>query len=262
MGVSAVDLYFLAFGEDSSFQNLSEFIGAILAVIEQIMLGLSGCSLALRGDSVTALTWAIIERPRGSIVTNASMVWILLSVATEIDVREVIHIAGEDNGKCDRLSRSGVEPKMSVMDEAADMGITGAAVVEIDRQEAVINILRMCDPRTVLTSESDFDIFWTKTRSTISTSSPCIPHIILIQEGYKKEIKRGPFFFTLIPYIRTDTGGKGLIFLWSKKDLSAFMSASVLPKTNKVYNGHFKMWTEFVKSEVKGDDPFLRGVAE
>ena len=168
MGVSAVDLSFLAFGEDSSFQNLSEFIGAILAVIGQIMLGLSGRSLALRGDSVTALTWAITERPRGSIVTNASMVWILLCVATEIDVREVIHIAGKDNGKCDRLSRRGVEPKMSVMDEAADMGITGAAVVEINGQEAVIDILRMCDPRTVLTSESDFVAFWTKTRSAIS----------------------------------------------------------------------------------------------
>ena len=44
--------------------------------------------------------------------------------------------------------------------------------------------------------------------------------------------------------------------------MSAFISASVLPKTNKVYDGHFKMWTEFVKSEVDGDDPFLRNVAE
>ena len=72
-GVSAVDLTFLGFGTDSSFQNLSEFIGAILAVMGQIALGRSGQSLALRGDSVTALTWSITERLRGSIVTNASM---------------------------------------------------------------------------------------------------------------------------------------------------------------------------------------------
>jgi hypothetical protein len=64
MGVGAVDLSFLAFGTDFSYQNLSEFIGAILAVIGQVMLGLSGQSLALRGDSVTALTWAVTERPR------------------------------------------------------------------------------------------------------------------------------------------------------------------------------------------------------
>jgi hypothetical protein len=46
------------------------------------MLGHLGRSLALRGDSVTAFTWAIAERPRGEIVTNASIVWTLLCVAT------------------------------------------------------------------------------------------------------------------------------------------------------------------------------------
>ena len=66
-GVSAADLTFLEFGTDSSFQNLSEFIGAILAVMGQIILGQPGQrrSLALRGDSVTALTWSITERVRG-----------------------------------------------------------------------------------------------------------------------------------------------------------------------------------------------------
>jgi hypothetical protein len=48
------------------------------------------------------------------------------------------------------------------------MGITGAAVVEINGQDAVMDILRMCDPRTVFTSESDFVAFWTKTRIAIS----------------------------------------------------------------------------------------------
>jgi hypothetical protein len=78
-GVSAVDLTFLGFVTDSSYQNLSEFIGVILAVMGQVTLGRGRPehrrSLALRGDSVTALTWSITERVRGSIVTNASMVW-------------------------------------------------------------------------------------------------------------------------------------------------------------------------------------------
>ena len=56
---------------DSSFQNLSEFLGATLAVIGQVILGFSGRNVVLRGDSVTALTWAITERPRGVRVTNA-----------------------------------------------------------------------------------------------------------------------------------------------------------------------------------------------
>ena len=73
MGVSAVDLTFLEFGDDSSYQNLSEFVGAILAVVGQVVLGHTSLSIALRGDSVTALTWAITERPRGSIVSKASI---------------------------------------------------------------------------------------------------------------------------------------------------------------------------------------------
>ena len=74
MGVCAVSISFLKFGSDSSYQNLSEFIGAILAVLGHVFMGNRGKSLALRGDSVTALTWAITERSRGSIVTNAAMI--------------------------------------------------------------------------------------------------------------------------------------------------------------------------------------------
>ena len=38
-GVSAVDLSFLGFGVDSSYQNLSEYIGAILAEVGQGHVG-------------------------------------------------------------------------------------------------------------------------------------------------------------------------------------------------------------------------------
>ena len=121
-GVSAIDLSFLGFGVDSSYQNLSESIGAVLAVIGHVLLGFTGMSLALRGDSVTALTWAITERPRGSIITNAAMVWTLLCVATEIDVKEVTHIAGINNERCDRLSRRGMNAPVTVLEEVAAMG--------------------------------------------------------------------------------------------------------------------------------------------
>ena len=147
VGVSAVDLTFLEFGEDSSFQNLAEFIGAILAVMGQIILGLSSRSLALRGDSVTALTWAITERPRGSIVTQAAMLWSLLCVATDVNVSEVTHIAGEDNEKCDRLSRRGNAPKASVEQEARDMGLTAVNVISFETDGTVMEVLRLCDPR-------------------------------------------------------------------------------------------------------------------
>lgn len=167
-GVSAVDLSFLEFGDDSSFQNLAEFIGAILAVIGHVVLGHTGSSLALRGDSVTALTWAITERPRGSIVTNAAMVWTQLCVATDIDIQEVTHIAGIDNGNCDRLSRRGTTPNKSIEREVLEMGLQGATVVDLNRIESVMEILALCDPNRKLQSDSEFAQFWVATRGAIN----------------------------------------------------------------------------------------------
>ena len=109
--------------------------------------------MVLRGDSVTALTWAITERPRGTIVTKAAMMWSLLCVATDINVSEVTHIAGADNGKCDSLSRRGGAARESVAQEAADMGLTSARVLSLDLEKGVMDILKLCDPSVELVTE-------------------------------------------------------------------------------------------------------------
>ena len=169
MGVGAADLMFLGFGEDSSFQNLSEFLGAILAILGQIALGFRGRSVALRGDSVTALTWAITERPRGERVTKAAMVFSLLCIAAGVDVKEVTHIPGTENKRCDQLSRRGRAPTMSISAEAEAMGVRGATVVEIDGDQDVRDILTLCDPRHELRSEEDFIGFWSAARNAIDS---------------------------------------------------------------------------------------------
>ena len=167
LGVCAVDLSFLEFGDDSSYQNLAEFIGAIIAVAGQILLGFSGRSLALRGDSVTANTWAFTERPRGSIVTNASMVWTLLCLAADINVTEVTHIAGVDNTNCDFLSRKGTHPTTSVAEDAQRMGLGNVAVLNLCGTDSAIGIVRLCDPRIKLDSEEDFVRFWVQAKTAI-----------------------------------------------------------------------------------------------
>jgi hypothetical protein len=167
LGVSAVDLTRLEFGIDSSFQNLSEYIGAILAVLGQVMMGMSGSSIALRGDSVTALTWAITERPRGVIVTKAAMIWTLLCIATDINVREITHIPGEENERCDRLSRRGPDSALSISDEAAEMGMPGVRVLDMNGDHSVMSVIEMCDPRIVLESEQQFIDFWARARRAI-----------------------------------------------------------------------------------------------
>lgn len=169
VGVGAADLSFLGFGVDSSFQNLSEFLGAISAILGQLALGFGGRSVALRGDSVTALTWAITERPRGERVTKAAMVFSLLCIAAGVDVKEVTHIAGTENTKCDRLSRRGRAPTMSILDEVEAMGVRGVHVVEIDSDVDIVSILTLCDPRSELRSEEEFISFWSTARSAIDS---------------------------------------------------------------------------------------------
>ena len=166
-GVCAVSLTFLGFEDDSSYQNLCEFIGAIIAVIGHVILGNRGQTLALRGDSVTALTWAITERPRGSIVTNAAMIWTLLCVAADVDIRETTHIPGEQNDNCDQLSRRGLRPTNSVSEHAQAMGIGEAKVLDIAVDEEIMDLIFLCDPRTSISTDRDFTRFWTAARTII-----------------------------------------------------------------------------------------------
>ena len=167
LGVCAVDLSFLEFGDDSSYQNLAEFTGAIIAVAEQIILGLSGRGLALRGDSITANTWAFTERPRGSIVTNASMVWTLLCLAADVNVTEVTHIVGVDNTNCDFLSRKGSHPTTSVAEDAQRMGLGDVAVLDFFGADSTVDIVGLCNPRVKLDSEEDFIRFWVQAKTAI-----------------------------------------------------------------------------------------------
>jgi hypothetical protein len=182
VGVCAVDISFLNFGSDSSYQNLSEFIGAILAVFGHVFMGNKGKSLALRGDSVTALTWAITERPRGSIVTNAAMIWTLLCVAADVDIREITHIPGELNDRCDQLSRRDADTGMSVSEHAEVLGIVSVNELNLENNIDVMALLRLCDPAIGIDSDDEFKIFWITARSHIdailnalSSASTCLP---------------------------------------------------------------------------------------
>ena len=166
-GVCTVDLSFLRFGDDSSFQNLSEFIGAILGVAGHIILGHQGQSLTLRGDSVTALTWALTERSRGSIVTNAAMVWAILCTTADVDIREIIHIAGTDNWRCDELSRRGTKTIKTIEKHAEELGIFGALFVNAQEDPDVLALISLCDPPQALDSDEKFVKFWSTAKSAV-----------------------------------------------------------------------------------------------
>ena len=164
-GVCTVDLSFLRIGDDSSFQNLSEFIGAILGVAGHIILGRQGQSLTPRGGSLTVLTWALAERSRGSIVTNVAMVWTILCTTADVDIREIIHTAGIDNWRCDQLSRRGTNSTKTIEKHAEELGIFEALFVNAQEDPDVLALISLCDPAQAIDTDKKFIEFWSAAKS-------------------------------------------------------------------------------------------------
>jgi hypothetical protein len=106
---------------------------------------------------------------------NASMVWTLLCVAADIHVQQVIHIAGVDNDKCDRLSRRGAYSTLFVTEEAS-MGCGALGAVEVSGNESLMGVLRLCDPSRKMTTESEFVSFWSGVRGAIAEFLHCLTH--------------------------------------------------------------------------------------
>jgi hypothetical protein len=167
-GVCAVDISHLSFADDSQFQNLAEFLGAIVAVAGHAVHGRHGQSLMLRGDSITALTWAVTERTRGSIVTKAAMIWAQLCVATDCNIAGVQHIAGTDNHLCDSLSRRSSN-SVSVAEQAQNLGIFGVATLDFQNDPDIMPLIGLCNPSPALESEEQFTTFWGLARAHIDS---------------------------------------------------------------------------------------------
>ena len=112
----------------------------------------------LRGDSITALTWAETGRPRGSLVTNASMVFTLLCVALGLTVRRSTHISGEKNWRCDTLSRTD-EPLRETMDRIGKGNSPARG-----RESDAVNSPSLCTE-----GEEKFRAFWKEIRELLAS---------------------------------------------------------------------------------------------
>jgi ribonuclease HI len=95
------------FGSEAAYQNTAEFTAAVLGIRGLQQLGLTACSVELRGDSITALTWAESGRFKSNLLGNASTVFILQNISIGVTVDRVTHITGDANWRADMLSRKG-----------------------------------------------------------------------------------------------------------------------------------------------------------
>ena len=125
---------------------------------------------------MTALTWAITERPRGVLVTNAAMAWTLLcvAVAAEVHITEIEHLPGVLNEKCDRLSRMPCYKDTSISEELSEMGLSALRIVPMQTDLAIQELLQCCNPNIATGTDAEFMSLWGRMRAAVSGVLECV----------------------------------------------------------------------------------------
>ena len=162
LGGVAVDLRSLGFGEDSSFQNVSEFISLLIGVVGAVVMGWDISSVCFIGDSATALTWAREGRFRSSNVRQAAAAMTVISATRNFNVQGAHHVPKEDNQACDILSRRGHSESWSslvkrMVSQTGDVGLGDLEEVQVP---GIDTLLSLCDPRGGCGGESNFAEHW------------------------------------------------------------------------------------------------------
>lgn len=164
MGGAAVDLTIFELGDNSAWQNLCEVTAVLLGLRGLRRLGVGACSVCLRGDSITALTWCEKGVIRSSMhLLNVATILVLQNQITGFAIGNTVHLPAEHNTAADYLSRTrgGVRSLHTFMndDKFKDM-------VDIPLDE--LAFLELCDPRTLAESDDEFFGFWERARGVIS----------------------------------------------------------------------------------------------
>lgn len=174
VGGAAISLTSLGFAEDSSFQNMAEFIAVVITLRVLRSQYPTVTSIALRGDSISALTWASKGNFRGDIITQGSLLYTLILIATGIEiVSDPIHLCGDDNWRCDGLSRGKT---------MSDLGMAHVTFFDLNRDPLAHELVTLCDPNNPIESESDFLTFYKRCNAAIANISSRLYHDYIYQE--------------------------------------------------------------------------------
>ena len=162
IGSCAIDISSLGFGSEAKYQNAAEFLGPVLGIEGLKELGVTAKSIHLRGDSMTALTWAATEKFKGNLVSNAASVFILQGIITGVSVGRVTHLSAENNWRTDFLSRGGSIEDLLLKDPALEK----PKKLIINKQK---EILALCNPRREIVDEKDFRNFWIEIKQVLQS---------------------------------------------------------------------------------------------
>ena len=127
--------------------------------------------MIVRGDSVTAITWAEKELFHSWRATNAATVFSLEATAGRLDCAAE-HILAELNQKTDKLSRRaewGPGETMRAVVDGFGEGYVGVPIIDLERDASVCKLRDLCRPAAAAgdASDSQFKSLWKATSTVV-----------------------------------------------------------------------------------------------
>ena len=168
-----VDIRELQFGEDASFQNTAEYMGSLLCARGMSMLQGAGAPVLLRGDSVSALTWAAKGSVRSGRACRAAALWAQYAVLRQVNVVDTMHVSHERNTRTDILSRQGSWTDVLREDRRAYGGTLNPTTPELDLE--CHNLLHLVNPLRSLDSDEEFGEFFRESIQFFDSEQPRHP---------------------------------------------------------------------------------------
>jgi len=101
----ACDIEYFLLGEDSSYQNTSEFVTQTMAIAWLTYVGIMNQPIHLIGDSISAITWATDRKFNSVNCQHAAILFTTLEFYSCNYVAEFEYISGVMNDNNDGLSR-------------------------------------------------------------------------------------------------------------------------------------------------------------
>ena len=164
---SSVDITSLGFGKEAAYQNTAEYMASLLCARGVVMLGGKGSSVLLRGDSVSALTWAMKGSVRSDRAIRAAALWAQYVVLGELDIVGTQHLSAAYNSRTDLLSREGSWEDVMEDDERNYDGTLRADTPFLNLQPEAL--LHFVNPQRSIDSEEEFNTFFQESLSFINS---------------------------------------------------------------------------------------------
>ena len=170
---SSLDITSLGFGTDASFQNTSEYMGSLLCARGLAMMGAEGAPIRLRGDSVSALSWAEKGTVRSDLAVRASAMWAQYVIVRQFNVTGTDHLSHELNSRADVLSRRGLWQDVLKDDREKYGGTLPDHVPWLNLR--CDDLLQLANPKAPLDTEEQFNKFLKASLTFFDSESPSPP---------------------------------------------------------------------------------------